>query len=382
MAKLLKALMLVCVFWVGGAHQEARAQEAQKLVCNSYSPLETMFKDVCWSGMFPMRLMGATYKAGKSGIPKESTNKILCKCGGDLKEGKLPRIGFTLGFWAPSKIMDVTRKPYCLPSLGGIELPVADVEFLNGGANMGRSDRHEAFANWALYTFPLIYMLRLIDDGACPPDGMTEFDLLQVSAMFPNWNDLLGRYTTFINPEMLPFTGVTSLFALPVDAMSSTLGKPINELFWVAGGWGPMYPITGFYGASVGNMTDVVGFTSLTAVRGISLLHRLGMLNETVGDANICERNPRHIIRKDAYRWQFLAPSPEVNGRPPSAPPPTQTSSQVREVSPPSRFGTCTHPTGASTAAWGMWRDVPATGEDHSYLLFQWTDCCFGITPD
>lgn len=166
MAKLLKALMLVCVFWVGGAHQEARAQEAQKLVCNSYSPLETMFKDVCWSGMFPMRLMGATYKAGKSGIPKESTNKILCKCGGDLKEGKLPRIGFTLGFWAPSKIMDVTRKPYCLPSLGGIELPVADVEFLNGGANMGRSDRHEAFANWALYTFPLIYMLRLIDDGA------------------------------------------------------------------------------------------------------------------------------------------------------------------------------------------------------------------------
>ena len=84
MAKLLKALMLVCVFWVGGAHQEARAQEAQKLVCNSYSPLETMFKDVCWSGMFPMRLMGATYKAGKSGIPKESTNKILCKCGGDL----------------------------------------------------------------------------------------------------------------------------------------------------------------------------------------------------------------------------------------------------------------------------------------------------------
>jgi conjugal transfer pilus assembly protein TraU len=53
----------------------------------------------------------------------------------------------------------------------------------------------------------------------------------------------------------------------------------------------------------------------------------------------------------------------------------------VREVNPPSRFSTCNHATGASSAAWGMWRDVPATGEDHSYLIFQWTDCCFGITP-
>lgn len=58
-------------------------------------------------------------------------------------------------------------------------------------------------------------MLRLIDDGACPPDGMTEFDLLQVSPAFPNWNDVLGRYTTFINPEMLLFTGVTSLLPSP-----------------------------------------------------------------------------------------------------------------------------------------------------------------------
>ena len=224
-------------------------------------------------------------------------------------------------------------------------------------------------------------MLRLLDDGACPSDGLTEFDLIQASPLYPNWNDVLGRYTTFINPEMLLFANVTSMFAMPVDTVASTAGKPNNNLFWVAGGWGPVYPITGFYGGGTGEMVDPVRFTSLTAFRGLSLMHRLGFLSETIGNANLCDRTIRHIVRKDAYRWQFLAPSPETNGRLPGAPAPTETTNQVREVQPPQRFGSCTHPTGASTAAWGMWRDVPATGEDHSYLLFQWTDCCFGATP-
>lgn len=375
-----RSILVIAALLLGGGHGQAHA-ETMKLACSSYNPLETMFKDVCWSGMFPFKLMGATMIAGKSGEPADRTNKIICACGGDLSKGQLPRIGFTVGFWAPSKILDVTRRPYCLPSLGGMELPFASVGFLNGGANMGRSDKHEAFANWTLYTFPIIYMLRLIDDGACPADGMTEFDLLQSSPMFPNWNDAIGRYTTFINPEMLLFTGVQAMFAMPVDGVASTLGSPMNNLFWVAGTWGNMYPITGFFGNGVGRMVDPVQFTSLTGVRALSMLHRLGLLNETIGNDNLCERNPRYIIRKDAYRWQFLAPSPEVNGRPPGAPAPTPTTSQVQEVSPPQRFGTCTHATGSSTAAWGMWRDVPATGEDHSYLLFQWTDCCFGITP-
>lgn len=355
--------------------------EQMNLACNSYNPLETMFKDVCWSGMFPLKIMGATMVPGKSGVPTDSTNKIICKCGGDLSKGQLPRVGFTVGFWAPAKILDVTRKPYCLPSLGGMQLPVASVSFLNSGANLGRGDGTLAFANWTLYSFPLIYMLRLMDDGACPPDGLTEFDLLQSSPMFPNWNDAIGRYTTFVNPEMLLFSGLTAIYAMPVDAASSTLGTPLNKFFWVAGSWGRVYPITGFEANGSGDMNDPVAFSSLTGVRALSLLHRLGMLRETIGSENLCERSTRFIIRKDAYRWQFLAPSPEADGRLPGAPAPAQTTSQVQEVNPPQRFGTCTHATGSSTAAWGMWRDVPATGEDHSYLLFQWTDCCFGFTP-
>ena len=139
MWKLCKQAFFVTILWFGAAHA---AQAAPMNVgCNSYNPLETMFSDVCWSGMFPLRLAGATMIAGKSGVPQDASNKVVCACGGDLLKGKLPRIGFTVGFWAPSKIIDVTRKPFCMPSLGGLEIPVANVSFLSSGANRGRGTR-------------------------------------------------------------------------------------------------------------------------------------------------------------------------------------------------------------------------------------------------
>lgn len=380
--KILRRLLVLAALLMS-SHQSVFSQQPIQLGCNSYSPFNTMFKDVCWSGIFPIRLVGNTFIPGKSGVPEDASNKIVCACGGDITRGQLPRLGFTVGFWAPSKIIDVTRRPYCMPSLGGIQLPLGNVEFLSSGANLGRGDRGMHFANWTLYSFPIIFMLRLLDEGACPTDGLTDFDVINASPMFPNWNDVIGRYTTFMNPEMLLFANVAAMFALPVDAASSTAGKPINELFWAAGAWGATYPITGFSsGGKVDHQNEPVRSSSLTAFRSLSLMHRLGFLSETIGNDNLCERNRRFIIRKDAYRWQFLAPSPETNGREPYAPPPANPPGQVKEVNPPSKYGTCTHPTGASTVGWGMWRDVPATGEDHSYLLFQWTDCCFGIYGD
>lgn len=321
--------------------------------------------------------MGITFMDGRSGVPGDASRKLVCVCGGDLSRGELPKIGFTVGFWAPAKIIDVTRKPYCLPSLGGIQMPIDNLDFLNGGANQGRGQRDEAYANWVLYASPLIYMLRLLDEGACASDGVMDFDILHMSPLFPTQNDVTGRYTLFLNPEMVLLSSSTALLAMPIDAIASTAGHPTNSLFWVAGSWGKIYPMTGFDG--LGRMVDPVRFTSLISTRALALLHRLGMLNETIGDENLCKRNPRFILRKDAYRWQMLAPSPERSGFP-TGYTSSLTTNQVREVSPPTRGGTCNHATGASTVGWGMWRDVPTTGEDHTYMIFQWTDCCFGFT--
>lgn len=71
-----------------------------------------------------------------------------------------------MGFWAPSKIIDVTRRPYCMPSLGGLQLPLGNVEFLNSGANMGRGDNSQHFSNWVLYSFPIIWITRGLNAGS------------------------------------------------------------------------------------------------------------------------------------------------------------------------------------------------------------------------
>lgn len=362
------------------------ANQGKKLSCNNYSPLETMFSDVCWEGMFPLRISGAAYREGKSGMPQGAVTEAVCACGGDMSEGQLPKLGIALGMWMPSKIIDVTRKPYCYASLNGMELPLGKVDALSSGANRGRSDRNEAFANWVMYSSPLVFMLKMLDEGACPSEGLTEFDVFQASPLLPTHNDVTGRYTFFLNPEMVLLANPVAMMAMFPDAIASAAGRPINSLFWVAGAWGPLYPMTGFHGS--GNMADPVGFTSLIGARALGILHRLGFMKETIGHESMCERQRRFIFRKDGVRWQMLAPSPEKDGPRTTTPTtPTSTAStsttgndRVSEVSPRTKNQTCTHSTGAPTPGWGVWRDVPATGEDHSYMLFQWTDCCFGFT--
>lgn len=351
------------------------APEGKSLTCNNYSFLENMFTDVCWSGLFPIRIMGTTLKGGASPYPVDANKKVLCKCGGDLKEGKLPKIGFSVGMWMPSRLMDITRTPMCFASLGGKSITNFSLDLLTSGSNRGRVSDGVAFYNWVMYSAPLIYILRLLDDSACAPEGLFDFDILQMSVVFPNWNDVFGRYTMFLNPEVMLFANPLSAIAGPVDTAALLKDKrPINRLHWVAGNWGNVYPMYGF-GDRPGS---IVGFSSLIATRALALTHRLGLVRDTVGEENLCKRNIRFTLRKDSFKWQMVAPSPETSGEEPML---DNVAGHVRLTNFSPSMGTCTHPTGYPPAQWGMWRDVPSTGEDHSYMLFRWTDCCFGLTP-
>ncbi len=346
----------------------------KSLLCSRYNFLENMFGDVCWSGMFPIRVAGATMKNGPGYRPEGAYSKVLCKCSGNLAKGEFPKIGFHVGFWAPSRLIDVTRQPMCFASLGGKKLSGFSVDWLKAGANLGPTNEEVAFRNWTMYSAPLIYMLKLLDDSACAPEGLFDYDILHMNILFPNWNDAIGRYTMFLNPELAFMVNPITLAATPIEvAALATTKKPINRLHWIAGNWGPIYPMNGFNGG-----LSSVDVTSLISVRAFAMLHRLGLVKDTVGESNICERKVRFILRKDAFRWQMVAPSPETTDNTPEQ---ENVDGQVRLANYHSQLMQCTHPTGYPTAGWGMWRNVPGTGEDHSYMVFRWTDCCFGLTP-
>ncbi|MCB2048364.1 MAG: TraU family protein, partial [Novosphingobium sp.] len=70
--------------------------------------------DVCWSCLFPLSIGGLAIWKGSRPDPKNPSFP-LCACGSPI-----PRIGISVGFWEPVRLVDVTNKAWCFPNLGGI----------------------------------------------------------------------------------------------------------------------------------------------------------------------------------------------------------------------------------------------------------------------
>ena len=72
--------------------------------------------DICWSCILPISIGSATIANfdGQEDIPNPSSP--VCTCGVN------PTIGLSIGFWEPARHVEVVRKPFCLVSLGGVDL--------------------------------------------------------------------------------------------------------------------------------------------------------------------------------------------------------------------------------------------------------------------
>lgn len=357
-----------------------------------------MFKYTCWTAMFPVKIAGRTVvNKGGSAPDAAADDKFICKCGGDLSSGKLPSIGTPVGYWQPTKIIELTRKPYCLPSMGGFQLSSAPA--LTGGAratgggaaaDSSPDPEHSSVMHFHTYAYPVLSMLKIFDFPTCLVDNVTTFDVAMLGEAFPTWYDT--GLAAIISPEALLFANPVSLAAGIADCVSVTAtDSPIDSMFWSAGCWGGMYPLSGQLSSSVDNVET----TSLFAARALYSMGRIGMLRRTMGNDVVsgqCSFPPMRIIKKSMFKMQMLYPSPEAgsssiaagsgsgstgfgggNG--------TDSVPQAAEVDPRQVVGQsrCTHAIGKSSMKWGTWRNRPGPGENHVYLLWQWVDCCVGV---
>jgi conjugal transfer pilus assembly protein TraU len=366
----------------------AFAGSQRQLMCpDNTGFLGQLITGICWGAIFPVRLGGVSVYAGQNGrYPSGAASRPLCLCGNPLN-GEPLTIGFTLGFWKPAKIMEVVRHPYCMPMLGGIQLSssaaTAGGERTIGGGMAGENvtdNRNSGFYNWNYYTFPLLMMLDILDAPGCSPGEAVDLDLLGSSAFYPNWYD--NDLSFFVNPEIALYSNPIALSAQPIDCAVASAGEPIDAFHWVSGCWGAVFPLNGHISVN----SSPVGYSSLLAHRGMAMMSRLGMHRRTMGNDAICEKQIEPIFQKSQYKMQMLFPIPEAKGQSPQPFRPGDSSNggtQVPEIDPAATISSgCTHPIGKSTMLWGEWRTRPATGEDYSYLVWQWTDCCFGKVFD
>lgn len=294
--------------------------------------------DICWSCIFPITIGDRKIVSSKVKDNSDNPSSLVCAC----LQSTPKRIGLTLGFWEPITLVDITRTPYCLVNLGGIELNV-------GNVGMGsQSQTHESFYYVHWYRYPLLYWLNLLLDAVCLEGG--DLDIAYLTELDPTWHD--DALSFILNPEAILFGNPIAQFACSADSVASFTHGPIDKLFWCAGSQGSMYPLSGITQEHIGG----VQASLLLAERMAFKMHRERLAVDSVGEnaPAICETKHSYFLPKSRYRYQMVNPVPTTGS------------------------GGC-YPFGSTTTVWEGGHEYPIKGEDFGYLIWRKRNCCLGV---
>ncbi len=303
--------------------------------------------DICWSCLMPITI-GSQLSIGKGSVPKKRDTKNppfpLCMC----TKGNIPVPGITVGFWEPVRLVDITRTPYCMTNLGGLQLGSDYKKISSYKRGYGKHHGHSSFHHVHYYVYPLIYWLELITDFACLEQST--FDVGYISELDPTWND--DKLQFIMTPENFLFGNMLAQAACSIDCAAATVDMPRDEMFWCAGCWGNIYPFSGANADHVGGVQN----SSLLTMRVLAKMHRLGLAQETStsdGTINgpICRKSKAFRIKKSQYKLQMTYPR--------------ASSGHVG----------C-WPVGLSDMIYSGFREYPNDGQDWGYLIWRKKNCC------
>ncbi len=301
--------------------------------------------DICWKCIFPIRVAGVEVVKSSTNGDEKNHKRVICNCFRPQLRMRLP--GIPISFWEPVRLVDITREPYCMVSLGGKSLSSSGASGVKG-----RGDPHakknvpghkESFYQAHWYVYPIIYWLEVIMDFMCLDNA--GIDISYMTELDPLWND--DKKSLVIHPEAVLFGSLPAQAACITDcaAASRKKGLPLDPLFWCNGCQGTLYPFTGF----VPVHSSGVQASLLVAGKLMSKLHRELLLWGSTGHPALCQRYPMPFIRKSQYRMQMTYPVPDTRA--------------------------C-HAFGETEAIWQSGREYPFTGEDFAYLVWRKRDCC------
>jgi len=329
--KLIKILILLNIFIINLIF-------SKKVFAKCTGKFINPITDVCWSCLFPITIGSIPLVPSSADIPdtKNPVNPI-CIC----NKGGIPVVGISIGFWEPVRLVDVTKEPFCFPSLGGLEIPVP----VNIGRGNSPASKEKGIATWHVhyYISPLLAILNIMINTMCLEiDG---FDTAYITEIDPLWQN--DELTFILNPEAVLFGNLIAQASCAIDCTKTQFGLPMDTLFWCSGCQGGMYPMNGRVQAHYGSIQSTLLMTS----RILYKLSRQLQTWITSGQQALCQPYPSSIIKKSQYRTQLTIPVPMVGA------------------------GGCKQ-LGKSNVLYDSFKEIPVEGEDFGYLIWRKRNCC------
>lgn len=317
------------------------APVAQTQTCNGKFP--NPITDICYDCMFPIKVAGGFLNIGVSSDDYDTgaSKNPVCVCASNLT------LGTPMGFWEPRFMVDVTNKPGCMPLLGGVDIntPYNASEYGTETENLRaiNGTNKSAFMHVNQYVNPVMTALGILASSPCLDSR--SFDIPFISWADPTWND--DTLSLLLTPYAYPFASLAAVAAEAPDAIAATVSFPLASLFWVAGAWGPMYPLTG----NVSSNTTPEQVAHLLLARIFAKLHAAGTQQSTAGNDALQSCGsmglPQLIMDKRQYKTNRVYPFPD---------------------------NMCT-PIGRPLALQEMGAARP-TDKDYGYFVWQRKDCC------
>lgn len=300
---------------------------------------------VDWKALFPLYIAGVKVaKSSNDATTVATKSGAICTC-----SDRQPFVyGVPIAFWQPFRAVDVTRKPYCMVNLGGMEVPIG-VKTANGdianniAADLGRSHQVASYhVHW--YVYPLLLWMNILTDVACMEHE--DFDVAYMTELDPMWGD--DELSSWIAPESLIFSNPIAQSACIADCAASSFATPIDSLFWCAGCQGGIYPIS----ATIAAHQSAMDSTTLAAERMLFKMHRQGLLHGSMGKRGMCGKYPMLWWKKSQYKLQVVNPSinkDKINS---------------------------TNAIGKTVLPWSFAKDLNPANGDFGYLVWRRKECC------
>ncbi|MGC0372191.1 MAG: hypothetical protein DGJ47_000898, partial [Rickettsiaceae bacterium] len=105
--------------------------------------------DICWECVMPITIAGVTWNKGKVPRKRDTNNprNPVCMC----TKNNILIPGITIGFWEPVRLADITRTPYCMVNLGGMQLSTDNLKIGGHSHKYDRKNNHTSFYHLHYY---------------------------------------------------------------------------------------------------------------------------------------------------------------------------------------------------------------------------------------